>query len=562
VDRQLTDKAAATPDKVQSKLWKPQPDSPQEAAYNNTADELLFGGSAGGGKSALLLIVATTAHRRSAIFRKEYPRLKDMIEKSKRILSGIASYNGNDKIWRGIPGDRTLEFGAALRDEQIEAWRGVEHDFKGFDELTEFKRKVYRFLITWCRSPIPGQRSRTIATSNPPTDKDGMWIIDYWSPWLKPDYPNPAKAGEPRYFIVIGKDKVDEFVDQNPNSIVSIPRTVGDDNERDIEVEVNQFNVLIGTRELITDTPEPIEHKGMLLYPTPAPIAFGDELLVPRSRSFIPATLDDNAYLRNTNYRGNLQALPEPLRSQLLYGDFTIGVADDNPWQVIPTAWVDAAVKRWTSIPPAPQSHIGVDVARGGSAETILTPRHYHWLAPLITFPGKATPDGYYVADQIEVAFANGQTEVRIDILGVGSSPYDILNRRNEGIHHALRRNIVAMSGGRASRLKDKSGRLGFANQRSAWWWNMRELLDPANNSIIALPNDPKLISDLTAPRWKTISRKSEDVIQVESKYDNSKEGLVKRLGRSPDRGDATAYAFAEVEPDEDEGNADWLDDL
>jgi hypothetical protein len=563
LDKRLTaNNTAAVSDRAESQFWKPQPDTPQDRAFNHTADELLFGGSAGGGKSALLLIVATTAQRRSAIFRREYPRLKDIIEKSHNILSGVARYNSNDKIWRDIPGDRTLEFGAIQHLKHLEAWRGREHDFKGFDELTEFTRNLYRFIITWCRSPIPNQRSRTIATSNPPTDKDGAWIIDYWSPWLKKDYPNPAESAESRYFVVLGVDRVDEFITQNPDAIAITPQAVTDAKERDVEVQVKRFRVAIGDRELTTDTPEPIEDKGLLYYPMAEKIAFGKELLEPRSRSFIPATLDDNAYLRNTSYRGTLQALPEPLRSQLLYGDFSIGIQDDNPWQVIPTAWVDAAIKRWTSIPPAPQSHVGVDVARGGNAETILTTRHYHWLAPLITFPGTATPDGYFVADQIEVAFANGQTEVRIDVLGVGSSPYDILNRRNEGIHPMLRRKIIPMSGGRASSLKDKSGRLGFVNQRSAWWWHMRELLDPANNSIIALPNDPKLIADLTAPRWRTVSRKSEDMIQVESKYDNSKEGLVKRLGRSPDRGDATVYAFAEVEPDEDEGNADWLDDL
>jgi hypothetical protein len=29
--------------------------------------------------------------------------------------------------------------------------------------------------------------------------------------------------------------------------------------------------------------------------------------------------------------------MPEPLRSQMLYGDFTVG-AEDDAWQVIPSA--------------------------------------------------------------------------------------------------------------------------------------------------------------------------------------------------------------------------------
>ena len=47
-----------------------------------------------------------------------------------------------------------------------------------------------------------------------------------------------------------------------------------------------------------------------------------------------------------TDYLDRLQNTPEPLRSQLLYGDFGISQVDDL-WQVIPTAWVRAAQARW-----------------------------------------------------------------------------------------------------------------------------------------------------------------------------------------------------------------------
>jgi hypothetical protein len=45
----------------------------------------------------------------------------------------------------------------------------------------------------------------------------------------------------------------------------------------------------------------------------------------------------DNPYLLTTGYVATLQALPEPRRSQLLYGDFAVGTTAD-PWQVIPIA--------------------------------------------------------------------------------------------------------------------------------------------------------------------------------------------------------------------------------
>jgi hypothetical protein len=72
------------------------------------------------------------------------------------------------------------------------------------------------------------------------------------------------------------------------------------------------------------------------------------------SRTFIPSRVSDNPYLMGTGYMTQLQSLPEPLRSQMLYGDFHAGVQDD-PWQVIPTAWVEAAMARWKRPRPCPR---------------------------------------------------------------------------------------------------------------------------------------------------------------------------------------------------------------
>ncbi|MGM7379778.1 terminase, partial [Acinetobacter baumannii] len=71
-----------------------------------------------------------------------------------------------------------------------------------------------------------------------------------------------------------------------------------------------------------------------------------EDIIKPTSRTFIPARVTDNKYYMETGYMSTLQALPEPLRSQMLYGDFGAGIEDD-PWQVIPTEWVEAAQARW-----------------------------------------------------------------------------------------------------------------------------------------------------------------------------------------------------------------------
>lgn len=96
------------------------------------------------------------------------------------------------------------------------------------------------------------------------------------------------------------------------------------------------------------------------------------------------------------------------------------------------------------------------------------------------------------------------------------------------------------------------SGEPGFANCRSAAWWTLRELLDPANGWEIALPADDLLTGDLTAVKWRVTSAGR---IQVESK-----EEIRKRLGRSTDHGDAVIQAFYDPPPVE-ETHIVWYED-
>jgi hypothetical protein len=127
---------------------------------------------------------------------------------------------------------------------------------------------------------------------------------------------------------------------------------------------------------------------------------------------------------------------------------------------------------------------------------------------------------------------------VHIDVVGWGSSPTDFLNAN--GVH------TVAVNGASGAVGVTKEGNLEFSNRRAELWWRMRETLDPLNPDPIALPPDPKLRADLCAPKWKLLHRG----IQIEAKED-----VIKRIGRSPDRGDAVVLAnmiTAKVDAGED----------
>lgn len=246
------------------------------------------------------------------------------------------------------------------------------------------------------------------------------------------------------------------------------------------------------------------------------------------SRTFIPATLESNPHI-DADYRKRLMALPEPWRSQLLNGDWTADEADD-PWQLIPTAWVDAAMDRWKKPTDKPDA-LGVDVARGGSDDTALAPRMGRVIDELQSTPGKLTPDGPAVAALV-VNACPPDAMIGLDIIGVGTSPYDIL--KAQGF------NVIPLNGAaKAMRIEygvekpytDRSGQLSMRNLRAGICWNLRELLEDGE---IDLPPDPELRAELIALRWKITPAG----VQVESKEDAKK-----RTGLGFHKSDSVGYA-------------------
>ena len=445
-------------------------------AYESLADVLGYGGAAGGGKSDLLLGLAFTRHRWSLILRSEASQLRAIIDRSREIVDGRGRLNENTGVWRNLPGGRQLELGGVKDQTDVHNHKGRPKDFLGIDETDQFTVGMVRFLMGWVRTTVEGQRCRTVLTFNPPTSAEGRWLLSYFAPWLDRKHPRPAKPGELRWYAMLSNGKEVERPDD-----------------------------------------QSFEDQG--------------ETITPRSRSFIPARVTDNAALMRTGYLATLQALPEPLRSQLIRGDFEAGIEDD-PWQVIPTAWVEAAMARWTPSPPAgvPLSAIGVDVARGGADQTALAPRYGPWFARLRKHPGRTTPDGPSVAALVVPLLVERSTAlVCVDVIGIGAAAYDACRH----IHGA--RVLPVNFAESAHGALDRAGVLTFANLRAFGYWALRDLLDPAAKTGIMLPPDRELLGDLTSPRW----RMTPSGVRVELKED-----IVARLGRSPDCGDAVVLSI------------------
>ena len=476
-------------------LWRPLP-GPQTAAFESKADIVGYGGAAGGGKTDLACGLTLTSHRKIGIFRRNGTELEPIVDRLATLYGSRDGFNGQKNVWRlkrpdGTPVLVELCSYPNMGDEQKQ--QGHDRDLYVFDEAANQREVQVRFVMGWLRSTHPGQRKRVLMTFNPPTDVEGRWIVKYFAPWLDKKHRNKAMPGELRWFAV-DTDGDDIEV---PDSRAFV---WDEDGKRCYEFDEADYT---GERQLL--------------------------LQRPMSRTFIPSRVTDNPFLANSGYVRNLQALPEPLRSMMLFGDFSAGLEDD-PMQVIPTAWVEEAQERWRRKKrKAEMLSMGVDVARGGKDKTIIARRHGMWFDEPIVYPGEATPNGPVTAGLI-IAALRDQAPIHIDVVGVGSAPYDFLRESNQ--------QVIGVNAGCSSDATDKAGVLSFGNKKTAMWWAFREALDPTNNTGICLPPSDDLLADLTLPKWKISGR----TITMWTR-----EQMVEKLGRSPDYGSAYVLALEDT---------------
>lgn len=425
--------------------WVPNP-GPQTEAYFSKADVLLYGGEPGGGKSQLILGLAFNEHQRSLIMRRQYGDLSRIIEDALKIHGTKDGFNGSPPPKLRVSDKQIIDFAAAHRvgDEQSQMGKG--RDFLGIDEATHFAEQQVRFIMGWNRSEDPEQRVRTVLATNPPLTAEGLWVIKMFAPWLDPQYPNPAKAGELRWVVSDAEGK-DEWVNG--------------------QSDTRQVN-------------------GKTIYP--------------QSRTYIPAKVSDNPYYVASGYEKTLDAMPEPYRS-LLMGGFRTSFKD-LPNQIIPTKWIQLAQERWTPNSPegVPMCSIGVDASGGGDDPMILAMRYDGWFDELIEIPGKDIPierAGSFCGGVV-ISYRRDRALVVVDMGGgYGGPMYEHLHQN--GV------DIKAYKGAEASNRRSSDGKMKFTNKRSAAYWAFREALDPGQpgGSPISLPHDPKLVADLTAPTFE-----------------------------------------------------------
>lgn len=169
------------------------------------------------------------------------------------------------------------------------------------------------------------------------------------------------------------------------------------------------------------------------------------------------------------------------------------------------------------------QMRLGVDVARGGIDDTILFLRRGLKAYPCEGIASDA--NGPQIAGKVALIHQDSGVErVYVDDTGgYGSSVVDSLEMFPHIDVTAIKYNARAQEPKR------------YFNKRTEMWVRMRDWIKKGGQ----LPNDPRLVTELLAPKLYFQG----GVMRLEDK-----QHIKDRIGRSPDRADALAQTFADIE--------------
>ena len=181
-------------------VWAPQPGS-QEAFLSCPVVEALYEGTRGPGKTdALIMDFCQEVGKgwgvewKGIIFRKAYPDLQDIIEKSKKWIPRIwprAEYNETKSFWQWPTGEK-LYFRQFAKPSDYWKYHGHAYPWIGWEELTTWPDdKCFKSMFSCLRSTKVGMPRRVRSTTNP---------YGVGHNWVKMRYQLPVRKGQ-----IIGK---------------------------------------------------------------------------------------------------------------------------------------------------------------------------------------------------------------------------------------------------------------------------------------------------------------------------------------------------------------------
>lgn len=221
---------------------------------------------------------------------------------------------------------------------------------------------------------------------------------------------------------------------------------------------------------------------------------------------------------------------------------------DIDEMSTIPLGWVYRAQERWQDWKDSGglltgRHVIGADIARYGGDKNSFAHKYKDIITKVELMPGGDTE---VTADLLTEHI--GATVV-VDVNGVGAGVFDKIRRRGMSAY--------PLNVGTRTKLRDTSGQIEFYNIRAAATWKLRELLDPSKGATLCIPPGDMVAEDLSAARWKNIAG-GKMVIEEKSE-------VKKRIGRSPDMGDAVVlvcWINADGEITAESASFFWTDPL
>lgn len=263
---------------------RPQP-GPQEAFLATPADIAIYGGGAGSGKSWSLLVEPLRHIHRpgfgAVIFRRTSKQITNegsLWDESQTLYPLIGGFPRASRMEWAFSSGNSVTFAHLEHEKNKLDWHGAQIPLIGWDELQTFTEGQFWYLLSRNRSTC-GIRPYVRATCNPDADHflvngPGGWGTGLISWWIDEDgYAIPERSGVIRWFI--RRDNLLEWGDT--------------------------------AQELLAKYPN-------------------DPDCVPKSLTFIGASLDDNKILQRLDpgYRANLLALPLVEQERLLGGNWKI----------------------------------------------------------------------------------------------------------------------------------------------------------------------------------------------------------------------------------------------
>lgn len=174
------------------------------------------------------------------------------------------------------------------------------------------------------------------------------------------------------------------------------------------------------------------------------------------------------------------------------------------------------------------QKRIGGDIARFGDDKTCLAPRQGLWAAPMVIMRNARQNE---IADRIIYGKNKWSSELEF-IDGTGGYGAGVIDSMIQRGYSPIEINFSG-----------KADDSRYFNKRSEMWFRMAEWVKRGG----ALPQDEDLAKELCAP---TYFFSGSGKLQLEDKTQ-----IKKRLGFSPDKADALALTFAQVEMPRSDGD-------